>query len=77
MENVVEFSELPLFNNLNIANLCNQGVHPEKIESIINVDTLPTLDGKMAKWMDFLLNMIDLLLNIIFFIRIIGSVIFN
>ena len=73
----MEFSELPLFNNLNIANLCNQGVHPEKIESIINVDTLPTLDGKMAKWMDFLLNMIDLLLNIIFFIRIIGSVIFN
>ena len=49
IENVVEFSELPLFNNPKIANLCNQGVHPEKVESIINVDILPTLDGKMAK----------------------------
>ena len=75
MENVVEFSELPLFNKLKIANLCNQGVHPEKVESIINVDILSTLDGKMAKWMDSLLNMIDLLLNIIFFIRIIRRVI--
>ena len=58
MENVVEFSELPLSNNPKITNLCNQGVNPEKVESIINVDILPTLGGKMAKWMDSLLNMI-------------------
>ena len=70
MENVAEFSELPLFNNLKIANLCNEGVCPEKVESIINdVDILPTLDGNMAKWMDSLLSMIDLLLNLIFFQR--------
>ena len=61
MENVAEFSELSLFNNLKIANLCNEGVCPEKVESIINdVDILPTLDGNMAKWMDSLLSMIDL-----------------
>ena len=35
MENVAEFSELPLFNNLKIANLCNEGVCPEKVESIM------------------------------------------
>ena len=58
MENVVEFSELPLSNNPKIANLYNQGVNPEKVESIINVDILPTIGGKMAKWMDSLLNMI-------------------
>ena len=50
MENVAEFSELPLFNNLKIANLCNEGVSPERVESIINdVDILPALDGNMAK----------------------------
>ena len=55
MENVAEFSELPLFNNLKIANLCNEGVCPERVESIINdVDILPALDGNMAKWMDSL-----------------------
>ena len=53
MENVVEFSELPLSNNPKITNLCNR-----LSESIINVDILPTLGGKMAKWMDSLLNMI-------------------
>ena len=64
MENVAEFSELPLFNNLNIANLCNEGACPEKVESIINdVDILSTLDVNMAKWMDSLLSIIDLLLN--------------
>ena len=31
-ENVGEFSDLPLFNNLKIANLCNEGVCPEKVE---------------------------------------------
>ena len=68
MENVVEFSELPLLNNLKIANLCNEVVCPEKVESIINdVDIVPTLDGDMSKWMDSLLSMIDLLLNLIFF----------
>ena len=68
MENVAEFSELPLFNNLKIANLCNKGLCPEKVESIINdVDILPTLDGNMAKQMDSLLSMIDLLLRVIFF----------
>ena len=36
MENVAEFSEMPLFNNLKIANLCNKGLCPEKVESIIN-----------------------------------------
>ena len=65
MENVAEFSELPLFNNLKIANLCNKGLCPEKVESIINdVDILPTLDGNMAKQMDSLLSMIDLLLSL-------------
>ena len=50
-----------MFNNLKIANLCNVGVCPEKVESIINdVDILLTLDGNMAKWTDFLLSMIDL-----------------
>ena len=68
MENVAEFSELPLFNNLKIANLCNEGVCPEKVESIINdVDILPTPDHNMAKCMDSLLSMIDLLLNLILF----------
>ena len=69
MENVTEFCELPLFNNLKTANLCNAGVCSEKVESIINVNILPTLDGNMAKWMDSLLRMIDLLLNLIFFQR--------
>ena len=70
MENVADFSELPLFNNLKIANLCNEVVCPEKVESIMNdVDILPTLDGNMVKWMDSLLSMIDLLLNLIFFQR--------
>ena len=42
MENVSEFSELPLFNNLKNANLCIEGVCPEKVESIINdADILP------------------------------------
>ena len=69
-ENVAEFSELPLFNNLKITNLCKEGVCPEKVESIINdVDILPTLDGNITKWMDLLLSMIDLLLNLIFFQR--------
>ena len=67
MENVAEFSELPLFNNLKITNLCNEGVCPEKVESIINVDILLTLDDNMTKWMDSLLSMIDLLLNLTFF----------
>ena len=50
MENVAEFSELPLFNNLKIANLSNEGVCPETVESIINdVDILPTLDSNMTK----------------------------
>ena len=31
-ENAGEFSDLPLFNNLKIANLCNEGVCPEKVE---------------------------------------------
>ena len=31
-ENAEEFSDLPLFNNLKIANLCNEGVCPEKVE---------------------------------------------
>ena len=49
MENVADFSELPLFNNLKIANLCNEGVWPGKVGSIINdVDILPTLDGNMT-----------------------------
>ena len=67
MENVAEFSELPLFNNLKITNLCNEGACPEKVESIINVDILLTLDDNMTKWMDSLLSMIDLLLNLTFF----------
>ena len=67
MGNVAEFSELPLFNNLKITNLCNEGVCPEKVESIINVDILLTLDDNMTKWMDSLLSMIDLLLNLTFF----------
>ena len=67
MENVAEFSELPLFNNLKITNLCNEGVCPEKVESIINVDILLTLDDNMTKWMDSFLSMIDLLLNLTFF----------
>ena len=67
MENVAEFSELPLFNNLKITNLCHEGVCPEKVESIINVDILLTLDDNMTKWMDSLLSMIDLLLNLTFF----------
>ena len=67
MENVAEFSELPLFNNLKITNLCNEGVCPEKVESIINIDILLTLDDNMTKWMDSLLSMIDLLLNLTFF----------
>ena len=68
IENIAEFSELPLLNNLKIANLCNEGVRPGELESIINdVDILPTLDGNMAKWIDFLLSMIDLLLKLIFF----------
>ena len=68
MENVAEFSELPLFNNLKIANLCNESACPEKVESIINdVDILSTLDVNMANWMDSLLSIIDLLLNLIFF----------
>ena len=58
----MEFSELPLFNNLKITNLCNEGVCPEKVESVMN-------DDNMAKWMDFLLSVIDLLLNLIFFQR--------
>ena len=50
IENVAEFSELPLFNNLKIANLCREGVCPEKVESMINdVDILPTLDGNITK----------------------------
>ena len=50
MENVAEFSELPLFNNLKIANLSNESVCPETVESIINdVDILPTLDSNMTK----------------------------
>ena len=70
MENVAEFSELPLFNNLKIKSLSNEGVCPEKVESIINdVDILPTPDGNMAKCMDSLLSMIDLLLDLIFFQR--------
>ena len=67
MENVPKFSELPLFSNLKITNLCNEGVCPEKVESIINVDILLTLDDNMTKWMDSLLRMIDLLLNLTFF----------
>lgn len=55
MENIAEFSELPLFNNQKIANLCNEGACPEKVESIMNdTDILPALDGNMAKWMDSL-----------------------
>ena len=66
MENVAEYSELPLFNNLKIANLCNEGACSENVESIINdVDVQLTLDGNMAKRMDSLLSMIDLLLNLI------------
>ena len=66
MENVAEYSELPLFNNLKIANLCNEGACSEKVESIINdVDVQLTLDGNMTKRMDSLLSMIDLLLNLI------------
>ena len=53
---------MPLFNNLKITNLCNEGVCPEKVESVMN-------DDNMAKWMDFLLSVIDLLLNLIFFQR--------
>ena len=50
MENVAEFSNLNLLNNLNIKNLCNEGVYPLKVESLINdVDILPTLDGNIAK----------------------------
>ena len=49
MENVAEFRELPLLNNLKIANLCNEGACPEKVDSIINdVDTLPTLDSNIG-----------------------------
>ena len=55
MENVAEFSELPLFKNRKIANLCNEGACPEKVESIKNdTNILPALDGNMAKWMDSL-----------------------
>ena len=62
MENVAEFSELPLFNNLKIAKLCNEDL--EQVESIKNdVDILPTLDDNMAKQMDSLLSMIDLCLT--------------
>ena len=62
MENVAEFSELPLFNNLKIAKFCNEDL--EQVESIMNdVDILPTLDGNMAKRMDSLLSMIDLCLT--------------
>ena len=62
MENVAEFSELPLFNNLKIAKLYNEDL--EQVESIMNdVDILPTLDGNMAKRMDSLLSMIDLCLT--------------
>ena len=67
MKNVAEFSELPLFINLKISNLCNEGVCPEAVESIMNVVILPTLDGNMAKWIDSILSMTDLLLNLIFF----------
>ena len=43
--------------------ICIEGVCPVKLELILNdVDILPTLDGNMAKWIDFLLSMIDLLL---------------
>ena len=39
-----------------------------KVALIMNdVDILPTLDGNMAKWIDSLLSMIDLLLDLIFF----------
>ena len=68
MENVAELSELPLYNNPKIANLCHEGVCPEKVESIINdLDILPTLYGNMTKWMDSLLSMINILLNLILF----------
>ena len=70
MVKAAEFSELPLFNNIKIANLCNDGACPEKVESIINdVDILSTLDVNMAKWMDSLLSMIDLLFYLTFFQR--------
>ena len=68
MEDSVEFSEFPLFNNLKISSLRNKGACPEKVESVMNDgDILPTLYCDMAKGMDSLLSMINLLLNLIFF----------
>ena len=68
MKNPVEFSKLPLLNNLKITNFCNERVLAEQVETLIkDVDILPTLDGNMAKWIDSFLSMVDLLLNLIFF----------
>lgn len=68
MEDSVEFSEFPLFNNLKISSLRNEGACPEKVESVMNDgDILPTLYCDMAKGMDSLLSKINLLLNLIFF----------
>ena len=68
MEDFVKFSEFPLFNNLKVSSLCNEGACPEKDESVMNdVDILPTLYCDMARGMDSLLSMINLLLNLIFF----------
>lgn len=45
MENVADFSELPLFNNRKIVNQRNNGVCPEKVESIVKRSSIRSSIG--------------------------------